>query len=588
MTSIEGSVVTGTVLSIEKDMILIDVGLKSEGRVPIREFGNDEDEIKIKAGDNVEVFIERLEDANGQAILSREKARREESWVNLEKALEKQQRVNGVIFGKVKGGFTVDLEGATAFLPGSQVDIRPIKDLGVLMGTPQPFQILKMDRRRGNIVVSRRAVLEDSRAEARTELVANLEEGQVLQGVIKNITDYGAFVDLGGVDGLLHVTDISWKRINHPSEALQIGESVQVKVIKFNDETQRISLGIKQLTEDPWLKVFERFPIGSKMSGVVTNITDYGSFVELEDGIEGLVHVSEMSWTKKNVHPGKIVSTSEKVEVMILEIDVQKRRISLGIKQCIDNPWEKYKTENKIGDTIEGEIRNVTEFGLFVALSEDIDGLVHLSDISWDGNGDELIKDFTKGTSVKAKILDIDIEKERISLGIKQLTEDLTSTELGNLSKGSIVTCTVSVISDKGLDVESSYEKAIKDDAFINELEKYRRDYIGRPSPLYFAERLTEHFGGAKIYLKRDELNHTGAHKINNVLGQILLAKRMGKNKIIAETGAGQHGVATATACALFGFECEVFMGALDIERQKPNVQRMQLLGAKIYPVTSG
>ncbi|MDC6453130.1 30S ribosomal protein S1 [Alphaproteobacteria bacterium] len=453
MTSIEGSVVTGTVLSIEKDMILIDVGLKSEGRVPIREFGNDEDEIKIKAGDNVEVFIERLEDANGQAILSREKARREESWVNLEKALEKQQRVNGVIFGKVKGGFTVDLEGATAFLPGSQVDIRPIKDLGVLMGTPQPFQILKMDRRRGNIVVSRRAVLEDSRAEARTELVANLEEGQVLQGVIKNITDYGAFVDLGGVDGLLHVTDISWKRINHPSEALQIGESVQVKVIKFNGETQRISLGIKQLTEDPWLKVFERFPIGSKMSGVVTNITDYGSFVELEDGIEGLVHVSEMSWTKKNVHPGKIVSTSEKVEVMILEIDVQKRRISLGIKQCIDNPWEKYKTENKIGDTIEGEIRNITEFGLFVALSEDIDGLVHLSDISWDGNGDELIKDYTKGTSVKAKILDIDIEKERISLGIKQLTEDLTSTELGNLSKGSIVTCTVSVISDKGLDV---------------------------------------------------------------------------------------------------------------------------------------
>ncbi|MBL6679955.1 MAG: 30S ribosomal protein S1 [Alphaproteobacteria bacterium] len=453
MTSIEGSVVSGTVLSIEKDMILIDIGLKSEGRVPIREFGNNEDEINLKAGDTVEVYIERLEDSNGQAILSREKARREESWVNLEKALEKQQRVNGVIFGKVKGGFTVDLEGATAFLPGSQVDIRPIKDLGVLMGTPQPFQILKMDRRRGNIVVSRRAVLEDSRAEARTELVANLEEGQVLQGVIKNITDYGAFVDLGGVDGLLHVTDISWKRINHPSEALHIGESVQVKVIKFNDETQRISLGIKQLTEDPWLKVFERFPIGSKMTGIVTNITDYGSFVELEDGIEGLVHVSEMSWTKKNVHPGKIVSTSEKIEVMVLEIDVQKRRISLGIKQCVDNPWEKYKSENKIGDIIEGEIRNITEFGLFVALSEDIDGLVHLSDISWDGNGDELIKNYAKGSDVKAKILDIDIEKERISLGIKQLTEDVTSTELGNLKKGSIVTCTVSSISERGLDV---------------------------------------------------------------------------------------------------------------------------------------
>ncbi len=454
MTSIEGSVVSGTVISIEKDMILIDVGLKCEGRVPLREFGNNEGETKINVGDTVEVYIERLEDINGQAILSREKARREEAWVNLEVALEKQQRVNGIIFGKVKGGFTVDLEGATAFLPGSQVDIRPIKDLGVLMGTPQPFQILKMDRRRGNIVVSRRAVLEDSRAEARTELVANLQEGQVLQGVIKNITDYGAFVDLGGVDGLLHVTDISWKRINHPSEALQVGESVQVKVIKFNDETQRISLGIKQLTEDPWLKVFERFPVGAKMSGIVTNITDYGSFVELEDGIEGLVHVSEMSWTKKNVHPGKIVSTSEKVEVMVLEIDVQKRRISLGIKQCVENPWEKYKNINKVGDIIDGEIRNITEFGLFIGLTEDIDGLVHLSDISWDGNGDELIKNFVKGSSIQAKILDIDIEKERISLGIKQLTEDIATTEIDNIRKGSTVTCTISEITENGLEVK--------------------------------------------------------------------------------------------------------------------------------------
>ena len=453
MASIEGSVVSGTVLSIEKDMILIDVGLKSEGRVSLREFGNSEDDIQIKPGDIVEVYIERLEDINGHAVLSREKAKREESWINLEKALEEQKRVNGVIFGKVKGGFTVDLEGATAFLPGSQVDIRPIKDLGALMGTPQPFQILKMDRRRGNIVVSRRAVLEDSRAEAKSELVANLQEGQVLQGIVKNITDYGAFVDLGGVDGLLHVTDISWKRINHPSEALQMGESVQVKVIKFNDETQRISLGIKQLTEDPWLKVVDRFPVGSKMTGVVTNITDYGSFVELEDGIEGLVHVSEMSWTKKNVHPGKIVSTSEKVEVIVLEIDVSKRRISLGIKQCIENPWKSYKDNNKIGSTIEGEIRNITEFGLFIGLSDDIDGLVHLSDLSWDGNGDELIKGFTKGDSIKAKILDIDVDKERISLGIKQLTEDLASAEIDNIRKGSTVTCTIAVISDTGLDV---------------------------------------------------------------------------------------------------------------------------------------
>ena len=481
MASIEGSVVSGTVLSIEKDMILIDVGLKSEGRVSLREFGNSEDDIQIKPGDIVEVYIERLEDINGHAVLSREKAKREESWINLEKALEEQKRVNGVIFGKVKGGFTVDLEGATAFLPGSQVDIRPIKDLGALMGTPQPFQILKMDRRRGNIVVSRRAVLEDSRAEAKSELVANLQEGQVLQGIVKNITDYGAFVDLGGVDGLLHVTDISWKRINHPSEALQMGESVQVKVIKFNDETQRISLGIKQLTEDPWLKVIDRFPVGSKMTGVVTNITDYGSFVELEDGIEGLVHVSEMSWTKKNVHPGKIVSTSEKVEVIVLEIDVSKRRISLGIKQCIENPWKSYKDNNKTGSTIEGEIRNITEFGLFIGLSDDIDGLVHLSDLSWDGNGDELIKGFTKGDSVKAKILDIDVDKERISLGIKQLTEDLASAEIDNIRKGSTVTCTIAVISDSGLDVTvgDNIKGFIKKSDLARERNDQRTDRYG-------------------------------------------------------------------------------------------------------------
>ena len=481
MASIEGSVVSGTVLSIEKDMILIDVGLKSEGRVSLREFGNSEDDIQIKPGDIVEVYIERLEDINGHAVLSREKAKREESWINLEKALEEQKRVNGVIFGKVKGGFTVDLEGATAFLPGSQVDIRPIKDLGALMGTPQPFQILKMDRRRGNIVVSRRAVLEDSRAEAKSELVANLQEGQVLQGIVKNITDYGAFVDLGGVDGLLHVTDISWKRINHPSEALQMGESVQVKVIKFNDETQRISLGIKQLTEDPWLKVIDRFPVGSKMNGVVTNITDYGSFVELEDGIEGLVHVSEMSWTKKNVHPGKIVSTSEKVEVIVLEIDVSKRRISLGIKQCIENPWKSYKDNNKTGSTIEGEIRNITEFGLFIGLSDDIDGLVHLSDLSWDGNGDELIKGFTKGDFIKAKILDIDVDKERISLGIKQLTEDLASAEIDNIRKGSTVTCTIAVISDTGLDVTVSdnIKGFIKKSDLARERNDQRTDRYG-------------------------------------------------------------------------------------------------------------
>ena len=450
---LEGSVIKGLVIAVENDFVVVDAGLKSEGRVPLKEFGAPGQLPEIGVGDTVEVYLERMENKNGEAVLSREKARREEAWTELEKAFEKTERVDGVIFGRVKGGFTVDLQGAVAFLPGSQVDIRPVRDVGPLMGNSQPFQILKMDRSRGNIVVSRRAVLEESRAEQRSELIENLEEGQTLKGVVKNITDYGAFIDLGGVDGLLHVTDIAWRRINHPSEALQVGETIDVQVIRFNAETQRISLGMKQLESDPWDGVDSKYPLQARFNGRVTNITDYGSFVELEDGIEGLVHVSEMSWTKKNVHPGKIVSTSEKVDVMVLEIDVQKRRISLGIKQCVDNPWEKFKNNNKVNDVIEGEIRNITEFGLFVALTEDIDGLVHLSDISWDGNGDELIKNYVKGSSVQAKILDIDVEKERISLGIKQLTEDVTATEIDNIRKGSTVTCTIAEISENGLDV---------------------------------------------------------------------------------------------------------------------------------------
>ena len=452
-TNIEGSVVSGFVIGMDSEAVIIDVGLKSEGRVPLKELGAPGQTPQVAIGDEIEVYVERMEDRNGQALLSREKARREEAWGVLETSFEKQERVTGIIFGKVKGGFTVDLSGATAFLPGSQVDIRPVRDLGPLMGTPQPFQILKIDRRRGNIVVSRRAVLEESRAEARSELVSNLQEGQVLQGVVKNITDYGAFVDLGGVDGLLHVTDIAWQRISHPSEALQIGETVEVQVIRFNAETQRISLGMKQLMSDPWENVEGKFPVGAKMEGRVTNITDYGAFVELETGIEGLVHVSEMSWTKKNVHPGKIVSTSQQVEVMVLDVDMSKRRISLGLKQCTVNPWEDLTQTYPIGTEIQGEVRNITEFGLFVGLTEDIDGLVHLSDISWETTGEAALEGFIKGDSVKAKVLDIDISKERISLGIKQLTEDPYAGQADAYRKGETVTCTVASVSDNGIDV---------------------------------------------------------------------------------------------------------------------------------------
>jgi len=455
-TAIEGSVVKGTVVGVSDDYVTIDVGLKSEGRVPLKEFAAPGQDAEIQVGDSVEVYVERMEDREGAAMLSREKARREEAWILLENAFEAQERVTGVIFGRVKGGFTVDLSGATAFLPGSQVDIRPIHDVGPLMGTPQPFQILKIDRRRGNIVVSRRAVLEESRAEARSELVSNLQEGQILQGIVKNITDYGAFVDLGGVDGLLHVTDIAWKRINHPSEALQVGQTVDVQVIRFNPETQRISLGMKQLLSDPWENATEKFAVGVKMEGRVTNITDYGAFVELDEGVEGLVHVSEMSWTKKNVHPGKIVSTSQQIEVMVLDVDLVKRRISLGLKQCMANPWEAFRETHEVGTIIEGEVRNITEFGIFVGLSEEIDGLVHLSDISWETTGEAAMEGFEKGAKIQAKILEIDLEKERISLGIKQLTEDPYAGEAEKVRKGDVVTCTITAVVEQGLEVRVS------------------------------------------------------------------------------------------------------------------------------------
>ena len=453
-TGFDGSVVTGRVVRLTEEFAIVDVGLKSEGRVALKEFSAPGARPEVQPGDMIELYVERYEDRDGSIVLSREKARREEAWTNLEKAFEGNQRVNGSIYGRVKGGFTVDLGGAVAFLPGSQVDIRPVRDVGPLMGTPQPFQILKMDRARGNIVVSRRAVLEETRAEQRSELIQGLKEGMILDGVVKNITDYGAFVDLGGVDGLLHVTDIAWRRINHPSEALQIGQAVRVQVIRFNPETQRISLGMKQLEADPWEGVAAKYPPAAKFSGRVTNITDYGAFVELEPGVEGLVHVSEMSWTKKNVHPGKIVATSQEVEVMVLDVDAGKRRISLGLKQVQRNPWEQFADDHPVGSTVEGEIRNITEFGLFIGISADIDGMVHMSDLSWDEAAELALAKFNKGDMVRAKVLDVDVEKERISLGIKQLQDDPAAEVLNRVHKGDVVTCVVTAVQTNGIEVK--------------------------------------------------------------------------------------------------------------------------------------
>jgi len=449
----EGSVVKGKITSIEKDLAVIDVGLKMEGRVPLKEFGVGGKPADLKVGDEVEVYLERMENALGEAVLSRDKARREESWTRLEKQFEAGEKVEGVIFNKVKGGFTVDLDGAVAFLPGSQVDIRPVRDIGPLMHQPLMFQILKMDRRRGNIVVSRRSVLEETRAEQRSEIVARLAEGQVIEGVVKNITDYGAFIDLGGIDGLLHVTDMAWRRVNHPSDVVNVGDTVKVQIIRINPETQRISLGMKQLLSDPWEGIEAKYPVGARFTGTVTNIADYGAFVELEPGVEGLIHVSEMSWTKKNVHPGKIVSTSQQVEVQILEVDPNKRRISLGLKQTQDNPWDAFLTAHPKGSTVEGPIRNITEFGLFIGLDNGIDGMVHLSDLDWNKAGEEVIKDYKKGDTVQAVVLDVDSSKERISLGIKQLGGDPLDT-LGKYKKGDAVTCEVTAVEPNGIMVK--------------------------------------------------------------------------------------------------------------------------------------
>ena len=451
----EGQVIPATVVRVDNDTVLVDIGLKTEGRIPLKEFSMED--TAPEAGAIVDVYLDRIENALGDAVLSRDKARREERWIKLEKSFTAEEPVKGAISGRVKGGFTVDLGGVNAFLPGSQVDIRPVRDVGPLMGEVQPFQILKLDRARGNIVVSRRAILEESRAEQRAEIVSDMAEGDVRKGIVKNITDYGAFVDLGGIDGLLHVTDMSWKRINHPSQVVEVGQEVEVQIIKINPETQRISLGMKQLGSDPWDGIEARYPVGARMKGQVTNITDYGAFVELEDGVEGLIHVSEMSWTKKNVHPGKILSTSQEVDVEVLDVDSEKRRISLGLKQTMDNPWTAFLAEHPVGSEIEGEVRGITEFGLFVGLGPDLDGMVHINDIAWDKSGEQAIEAFNKGDMVKAKVLDVDVDKERISLGIKQLSGDPIEAPAdggAGVKRGSIVTCTVTEVTSGGIEVE--------------------------------------------------------------------------------------------------------------------------------------
>ena len=489
--SFEGRVVHGTVTAIENDLAVIDVGLKSEGRVPLREFAAPGQKADLKVGDEVEVYVDRVENMHGEAMLSRDRARREAAWDKLELEFSKTARVEGVIFGRVKGGFTVDLSGAVAFLPGSQVDIRPVRDVTPLMDIPQPFQILKMDRKRGNIVVSRRAVLEETRAEQRSGLIQSLAEGQIIDGVVKNITDYGAFVDLGGIDGLLHVTDLSYKRVNHPSEMIAIGDTVKVQIIRINKDTQRISLGMKQLESDPWDGASAKYPIGAKLSGRVTNITEYGAFVELEAGIEGLVHVSEMSWTKKNVHPGKIVSTSQEVDVVVLEVDEDKRRISLGLKQAQNNPWEAFAAAHPIGSTVEGEVKNATEFGLFIGLDNDVDGMVHMSDIAWGVSGEDALNLHRKGETVQAVVLDIDAEKERISLGMKQLERGGPSvgaaTGGSNLGKNQVVTVTILEVRDAGLEVQQGDDGAT---GFIKRTDLGRDRDEQRPERFQVGQKL--------------------------------------------------------------------------------------------------
>ncbi|MEM1105677.1 MAG: 30S ribosomal protein S1 [Pseudomonadota bacterium] len=558
----EGKVVPATVIAVENDAVIVDVGLKTEGRVPLKEFYQDAAE--PETGKIVEVFLERIENALGDAVLSREKARREESWIRLEDAFNKEDPVKGAIVGRVKGGFTVDLGGVNAFLPGSQVDIRPVRDIGPLMGETQPFQILKMDRPRGNVVVSRRAILEESRAEQRAEIVADMAEGDVRDGVVKNITDYGAFVDLGGIDGLLHVTDMSWKRINHPSQVVNVGETVKVQIIRINQDTQRISLGMKQLGSDPWDGIDAKYPIGMRLNGQITNITDYGAFVELEDGVEGLIHVSEMSWTKKNLHPGKIVSTSQEVDVEVLDVDSEKRRISLGLKQTQDNPWNAFIADHPIGSEIEGEVRGITEFGLFVGLGPELDGMVHINDIAWDKSGDDAIQDFQKGDTVRAKVLDVDVDKERISLGIKQVDGDPIASggdSGGGLRRGQTVTCVVTEVASGGIEVEFG-DPAMK--SFIRRSDLSRDRSEQRPERFAVGDkvdarvqnvdkqsrRVTLSIKALEIAEEQEAVAQYGSADSGASLGDILGAALAGSDEAAPEKAAVETPPADAPAPA--------------------------------------
>ena len=453
-----GSIVKGTVVSIDKDIVLVDAGLKSESAIPADQFKNAEGELEIAVGDSVDVALDAVEDGFGETILSREKAKRHEAWVELEKAYEDKVTIKGVINGKVKGGFTVEVNSVRAFLPGSLVDVRPVRDTTHLEGKELEFKVIKLDAKRNNVVVSRRAVIEAESSAERETLLANLEEGHEIKGIVKNLTDYGAFVDLGGVDGLLHITDMAWKRVKHPSEIVNVGDEINVKVLKFDKEKQRVSLGMKQMGNDPWQEIASRYPEGTKINGQVTNLTDYGCFVEIEDGVEGLVHVSEMDWTNKNIHPSKVVNLGDTVEVMVLEIDEERRRISLGLKQCIANPWETFAKSHEKGDKVSGKIKSITDFGIFIGLDGGIDGLVHLSDISWNKSGEDAVRDYKKGDEISAVVLQVDPERERISLGVKQIEEDPFNKYLTDNKKGAIVTGTVTAVDAKGVTVNLAEE----------------------------------------------------------------------------------------------------------------------------------
>ncbi|AEP29893.1 30S ribosomal protein S1 [Brumicola nitratireducens] len=453
-----GAIVKGTVVSIDKDIVLVDAGLKSESAIPVDQFKAADGSLEIAVGDVVDVALDAIEDGFGETILSREKAKRHEAWVELERAYEEKETIKGVINGKVKGGFTVEVNTVRAFLPGSLVDVRPVRETVHLEGKELEFKVIKLDAKRNNVVVSRRAVIEAESSAERDQLLSNLEEGDEVKGIVKNLTDYGAFVDLGGVDGLLHITDMAWKRVKHPSEIVNVGDEINVKVLKFDKEKSRVSLGMKQMGNDPWQEIANRYPEGAKLSGAVTNLTDYGCFVEIEDGVEGLVHVSEMDWTNKNIHPSKVVNLGDVVEVMVLEIDEERRRISLGLKQCIDNPWETFAKSHEKGDKVSGKIKSITDFGIFIGLDGGIDGLVHLSDISWQKTGEDAVRDYKKGDEISAVVLQVDPERERISLGVKQIDEDPFNKYLTDNKKGVIVNGTVTEADAKGVTVQLGEE----------------------------------------------------------------------------------------------------------------------------------